>query len=61
MPLEGLVSLLNSHSVFRRQVQGTGVGDHTPKVSRPPRGRPGLCRGFVDTAPIPDTGDNPPG
>ena len=33
MPLEGLVSLLNSHSVFRRQVQGTGVGDHTPKVS----------------------------
>ena len=33
MPLEGLVSLLNSHSVFRRQVQGNGVGDHTPKVS----------------------------
>ena len=33
MPLEGLVSLLKSHSVFRRQVQGIGAGESPPRVS----------------------------
>ena len=33
MPLEGLVSLLKSHSVFRRQVQGIGTGGPPPRVS----------------------------
>ena len=33
MPLEGLVSLLSNHSVFRRQVQGIGAGGTPPRVS----------------------------
>ena len=33
MPLEGLVSLLKDHSVFRRQAQGIGAGESPPRVS----------------------------